>query len=60
MGRKATIPLRRSVGNNDPRIFVTTVSVNTEGRMEPWETPAAISLGVENLPSTQTLNFLLL
>jgi hypothetical protein len=27
-------------------------------RTEPWDTPAAIFLGVENSPSTKTLNFL--
>jgi hypothetical protein len=26
--------------------------------MEPWETPAAIFLGVENLPYSKTSNFL--
>jgi hypothetical protein len=30
----------------------------TGARTEPWGTAAAISLGVENLPTTKTLNFL--
>jgi hypothetical protein len=33
---------------------------NTGARTEPWGTPAAIFLGEESSPSTETLNFLLL